>query len=270
MANAHFGAPTSDNDHLKPMEGSKNIQEAGIHHDMLFVGLNFVQFDSKKNTGEKYNAAEFVFRNATTGLEHKELYFEPASSPDQIKFFKKLGEFNNNKWVETREATKEEMVQLLQQEFGLFCLDLADAMRFDVTSINKGMSTAKSFKEAVEIFKKMCPPSLSTKISIKLLFENNKKNETSFLKLHPFPIMYYPFKADIFDRYTPNVPSRLQISDYEFKNSMKREFTGNRAPQGTAPMNTAEAPKFKDETISFPLPDDNNKPAGGDSNLSWI
>lgn len=232
-----------DNENLAPQEGSNNIQEAGIHKDCIFKSLNLVVKPGKKDPNKPYTAAEFVFEDAT-GRTHTEMYFKPATNESEITFCRKYMEPVEGKMTATRECTKQEMLTLYANEYFYFLSDLADAMRYNVASVQTELKKAKSFEDMTERFKRAVPPSPVTKIAIKLLWENNDKNETSFLKAHVQGIMYYPYKADIFDRHDPSLPTRLQISKYESDKNMTRKYAGKKAPEGTSPVNPAGASKW--------------------------
>lgn len=68
---------------------------------------------------------------------------------------------------------------------------------------------------------------------MKLLWDNNDKDKSSYLRLHHF-MTYYPFKNDIFDNWGKDRKTVLHISDYDKKKKMEPKYQNERKSSGTA------------------------------------
>lgn len=279
-----------DNEEFKSADAKSGINEAGIHHNIAYRGVNMTSFDAKDNSGKKFIAAEFVFverirdekGNITDGRQHKELYFKPETDPANVQY-------TPDKWeddgkggkVKGSKFTEEETVKLLKVDFARFLLDLSSALGYNAETFKQGLKSLKddSFESAIDFFKKQCPPSDKTLISMKLLWDNNKKKKSSFIKLRVGPVIYYPWNKKIFDVYKPDRPTTLFMSDYEQTNNGKRMFTqADSAPaaaagataSGTAPSTRQRYTEPASGGGSAEAPTSPTNPAGKDNPDDWI
>ena len=229
-----------DNESMAPAEGGDaRIRTAGIHKNIKFLGVELI--DSPATDKWKgYVAAEFAFENSD-GEQHTELYFQPATTAEDVAFEIDKFEEVNGKKVKTRKFTKEEMVTVVNNEFIYFLIDLADALGYPEQNAKQVLSKSKDFKNAVALFKKSFPAGKRT-INMRLLFDNNKKKETSFLKLHYKGTLYYPFKADIFEAHVADRQSGLMISEWENTNCMTAAYKPKPKDSNNPLVNAGGAP----------------------------
>jgi hypothetical protein len=171
-----------DNDELTPQASKAIINNAGILPEITYKGVQLTDHKSKNKPGEVNKAAEFLFEDSL-GRQHRELYFKPPTSVDKVTFEVDKYEEVDGKLVKVRKLTKEEMLIGYGNDVVFFLLDLADALGFNYDTAKANVGKAKSFEDAIEIFKKQYPPDPKKKINMKLLWDNSKKNQTTFLKL---------------------------------------------------------------------------------------
>ena len=264
-----------DDEDIAPEAQAAVINSAGIKTNITFKGVDMVEVKPKDNPGKIMHAAEFVFEDEL-GHRHVEKYFAPQTSADQLTYVLKKWVEVNNKWTATEDLSKEKTLKVLGNDVVFFLADLAEAMGYpDFEKIRQNIgSRADNFAHAIEIFKKDYPPIPGKKINMKLLWDNNKKKKTSFLKIRTGMAVYYPFMTDLFDRYVADRPSTLTISPYDQENKMKRAFVqADRAPQnaqaGIGGTTTNERQEWKGPTDGGTPPPmgAGPAPAGGDG---WI
>jgi hypothetical protein len=266
MSATNKGFANLDDEEFQPGEMAEvaKIDHAGIHHDIVFSKAEIVSFGGKKDKSKTYMALKLEFTNPE-GLTHIEQIFEPASDPDDITW-------NADKWgkvpgKEKREKigslTNQEMVQVLNNDVVYFLLDLAEALGHSFEKAKTALVKANTFKELCELFIKGVPAGNDKKrISMKLLWENNKKKQTSYLKLKGL-LDYYPFMADKFDTYVKDRNTVLFINDYESKTRMRPEYDNSKAPAagsgvsgGSTSGDTYKAPSAQTAGSAAPGSDD--------------
>lgn len=228
-----------DNESMAPSEGGDaRIRTAGINLNIKFLGVDLI--DSQPTETKKgYVAAEFIFENQE-GEQHKEMYFQPPTTIDGVKFETDKYEDVNGKKVKTRKFTKEEMIIVLNNEFIYFLLDLAESLGYPQQNAKQVLGKSKDFKHAVELFKKSFPAGKKT-INMRLLYDNNKKAETSYLKLHYKNGLYYPYIGDTFEPYIEGRRSGLFISEWENANCMTAKFAPKASKSNDALVNNGAA-----------------------------
>jgi hypothetical protein len=216
-----------DDEKFAPKDSASKIRTAGIHDKVKLVSVNLIDkaADPSKNK-QAWTACEFVFENKE-GQQHTELFMRPpfdASKVDPSKTTKWYDSVDG-KAVSTRQATPEEHVTIMNNEFVHFLLDLGTAMGYDASAMKKVLGKADDFKDLVSLFKTKYPPSPDRYINMKLAWQNNDpwndRPGSSWLKIYysRFP-MYYPRGNDMFEPYNPTREPGLKVSDYE-KNKLQ-------------------------------------------------
>lgn len=232
--------------------GPALIEKAGITHN-LSVAVHLKEGDYKKEDrkGEKWHGFEVVLTDPT-GLQLTELYFQPPQNAEEVhdKLTLKKYELSEGKLVETRDQTKQEALKTLNNEFMAFLIDLGEAMGFNQKDVEqhlfKAAKEGKGFQGLCQAFIDKFKPKETTRISAKLLFENNKNKETSFLKAHGSYCVYFPYGNDLFDTYKEGRPTVLKLTKYEQENKLVKKYTGTSdAPKDAGNGITKTAGGFK-------------------------
>jgi hypothetical protein len=256
-----FGA-NLDDEELLPGEapGTARITTAGINHNLKITKFQLTEFDGKgANKGKKFKALELELENEE-GETHRELIFEPPSDEDDVTWQADKYTIVEGKRVKSGKLSNKEMVVVLNNDVVHFLLDLADALGYSYDKGKEQLGQANSFEELIKIFKKNFTYGEKKRISAKLLYDNNTKQSTSYLRLKSM-LSYYPFKADIFDVWVDKRQTVLFISEYENKNKMKATFDNSQAPATGSGTSSGEK---SSETYSGPAQTANSGSAAED------
>lgn len=230
------------NDELQPEEhtGQARMREAGIVNDIQFVKAEYVREASKKDATKTNTFARLTFMNSA-GEIHEEMLFEPEQDPLKLTFFAtKWTKDDAGRMQQNGKHSAENTIALNNLEVAHFLIDLADALGYTKEGVQKIFSKCTSFEQTINAFIKHCPTSDKKRISVKFIWDNNPKGETSFLKIKTRFLEYYPFGADKFDVYIPGRATKLAFSEYDItKGVLIRQFAAKKAnaPDGKAPVN---------------------------------
>lgn len=217
------------------------IEKAGIAHN-LSVSVCLKDGDYKKEDmkGKKWHGFEVTLTDPQ-GLQLVELYFQPPQSAEEVgTWTPKKYELVEGKNVAIRDQSKEEAVKTLNNEFMAFLLDLGESFGFNVKDVQdhlfKAVKGGGGFVKLAQAFIDKFKPTENTRISAKLLYENNAKKGTSYLKVHGgFPV-YFPYGNDFFDIYKEGRQTLLKVSAWETNNKLQKQFTN----QSDAPTDTKQ------------------------------
>lgn len=232
------------------------IDKPGITHN-LKIKCEMVSGDYKneeakaKSPDGKWHGFQVTLIDPDN-LEFTELYFKPVTKAEDVMYPAKKYELVDGKNVNTRDCTQEETVKVLNNEFLAFLIDVAEAMGYKNAEIREYLyKHATSFEALCNAFLERFKPSENTRVSAKLLYNNSKTKETSYLKLHGSYPVYYPFGNDLLDIYVESRPTLLKLSLWEITNGMVKKYTNDSdAPAGDSPINSGGAKK------SFDIGDD--------------
>lgn len=222
------------------------IDKAGIHHNLKpSICLKEGDYKAEEYKGKKWHGFELTLTNPE-GLQLTELYFMPPQKEDEVsdKITMKKYEVVDGKSVETRDQTKREILITLNNEFLGFLIDLGEAFGYAHKDVQDHLfkNTKKGFLGLAQAFIDKFKPSDNTRISAKLLWENNTKKETSFLKAHGTFCVYHPFGNDFFDIYKEGRQTLLKLSAWENNNKMVKKYTNTSdAPANTSGVNKASS-----------------------------
>ena len=212
--------------------GPARIEKAGITHN-LKVRLEMTSGDYKNEEAKakavdgKWHAFSVTVSD-DAGLELTELYFMPPQKADDVMYPPKKFEMVEGKMVETRDCTQQEALKILNNEFFAYLRDLGEALGFKTDEITQHlMKNATGFIALGQAFVDRFKPSETTRISAKILWNNQKKKERSDLKIHGPYVSYYPYGNDFFDLYKENRPTLLKLSNWEMQNGMNAKFTNS-------------------------------------------
>lgn len=213
------------------------IDKAGITHNLkVAIALKDGDYKAEDKKGQKWHGFEVVLTDPD-GLQITELYFQPPTCVEEVNenIILKKYEVVDGRSVETRDQNKQEMLITLNNEFLAYLVDLGSSFGHNEKDVKEYLykNTNKGFIGLAQAFIDKYKPTEKTRISAKLLWENNKKRETSYLKIHGSYTTYFPFGNDLFDIYTEGRPTLLKISKYEQDKKMKKLYTGTSdAPAG--------------------------------------
>lgn len=237
-----------DVDSIPSTENSSaaRIEAPGIHHN-LKVRFEIAEGEYKNEEAKaasadgKWHGFQVTVTDSN-GLELSEIYFMPPQKADDVKFLQKKFELADGKLVETREANPTETLKILNNEFLAYLLDLGEAMGFTNNTVKEHLvRNAKGFLPLCEAFIDKFKPSENTRISAKVLYNNSKTKQTSYLKLHGPYTVYYPYGNDLFDIYKEGRPTVLKMTDWEVKNGCKKMYTNDTdRPTGDGAVQTQE------------------------------
>lgn len=261
-------------DSLPDSKQYKSVDTAGVHRKFALVEVEYVPRTEKKEKKKKTDGSgeteeigtgkfvgpyiKFVFRSEDPAQEVTVTLFQPATKEEEIKFYSDHYEGG----VAVRKKNAQEQIQHEFTQKFYFYEQLAKAQiaspeKFDVFKRSIKGTPDVLFKLMFDKFFELFPlEKLKTKlIDIKLMWNNNDKNKTSFLQLA------YPNANNlVFAPYVENRDSMLSVTMYEQRN-MKRKYSNtDRAP-------STDAPEINMEGAWKPVQDAEGGDAGDDKPL---
>jgi hypothetical protein len=223
------------------------IDKPGITHN-LKIGFQLVEGDLKSEEAKKesktgkWHGFEVILTDEA-GLEMREVYFSPPQSVEEVKYLQKDYKMVDGKSVEAGEATPKRSLQILNNEFFAYLIDLGEALGCTACEIKERLKMHRTgFVPLCNGFMKEFKVAETTRVSAKILYNNNSKKETSFLKIHGSYPVYYPYGNDLFDEYKKDRPTLLKLSKWESENGMVKKFTNDsNAPSTDAPATSGQS-----------------------------
>lgn len=222
------------------------IEKPGITHN-LSVKFALVDGDYKDAEAKaaspdgKWHGFEVTVTDES-GLELSEVYFMPPQKVEDVKFLQKDFQLTDGKLVEAGDASPIKSLKIVNNEFMAYLIDLGEAMGYNNNDIKEKLRKhATGFINLAKGFIDNFKPAENTRISAKILYNNNTKKETSFLKLHGPYTVYYPFGNDIFDVYAEGRPTLLKLSKWEAAQGMTKKFTNETDAPKTGATTSGES-----------------------------
>lgn len=213
------------------------IETPGITHNLKATAAHINgKYKDKETSEEKTWEAFELTLTDDNNLEFRETYFSPPQKVEDVKYMQKKYGMVDGKVTELREASPQETLKILNNEFFAYLKDLGTAFGYKESDIiehlkRNGTSFTTTSKAFIDKFK--LPE--AKRISAKILYNNKKKAQTSFLKIHGDWPVYHPYGNDLFDAYIPGKPTALKLNRWEETNGMVKMYTGQ-----------ADAPKTGD------------------------
>jgi hypothetical protein len=214
------------------------IETAGILHNLKpAVALKEGEYKDKEKG--KWHGFEIRLTNAE-GLEFSEIYFMPPQKVEDVHENTKIKHYElvDGKLAETRLKTPAEALRVLNNEFLSFLIDIGESFGFKHKDVEehlfKAVKSGKGFLGLCNAFIDKFKPAETTRVSAKLLWDNNDKGQKSYLKVHGIWPVYFPYGNDFFDVYRgDNAATVLKLSAWEVNNKLKRKYTNiSDAPTG--------------------------------------
>lgn len=227
--------------------GPARIDKPGITHNLKIV-CSLVSGDYKdveaKAASEdgKWHGFEVKLTDPE-GLEMSEVYFMPPQKVEDVKYLQKSYEIVDGKTTDVGDASPAKTLKILNNEFFAYLIDIGEAMGYTNGELKERLKKyATGFKTLAQGFIDNFKASENTRVSAKILYNNNKNKNTSFLKIHGPYTVYYPFGNDLFDIYRPDGKTLLKISTWEQKNGMVKMYTNESdAPTASDPNTTGSS-----------------------------
>jgi hypothetical protein len=231
------------------------IDTPGIHHNLraaieLAAGEYTDKSDPKNEKKVHWDALQLTLTDEDN-MQHVENYFAPPSRAEDVKYKQRLWQDVDGKKVNTREATNEETLKILNMEYIAYLLDLGTAFGYKEKDIKEVLqrSSKGGFLSMTKAFIDKFKPADNRRISAKILWNNNDTKKRSDLQIHGSWPKYSPFGADLFDVWIEGRPSELEVTAYEAKRgSLVKKYTA----QG-------DAPKDKQTVIRAGVPKSDSK-----------
>lgn len=234
-------------DEAKETKDSASIHKPGIHRNMQLIGVEIKTLESK--AGDAFTVTSLSFQN-NEGVKFETSVFRPPASESECKPYTKDVWKNNKKTGEKEIVPASKVFKSRNQDYLYLLVQLGMAVSKStwVQVIAKLKDSTNTYESLTNAFiKHFGPANKLSNIDIKLMWDNNTKNKSSFLKLA---------KAGeynkIFAQYLADKPSFLTVSESELKNGMNRMFLP------AAPATKEDGSENSEETTPEEHFDENN------------